>query len=89
VEEALRRRDLGAAGVAARQLAAVRALAGGDAPARARTQAELGDIWSLLADYGQAHSCYSEALALAPGDPRHWLVQPGCRVPLPGRYRGR
>jgi tetratricopeptide (TPR) repeat protein len=73
VAEALRRRDLGAAIHAVEQLSALHAASGGPPDARARAQAELGDLWSLLSDYVAASRCYAQAVELAPHEPRFWF----------------
>ena len=78
---ALRRRDLGAAAAAVEQLAALRATStAGDAGAHA----ELGDLWSALADYTAAEQSYTRAIALAPGEPRLWFNRAAVR-----RFLGR
>jgi len=74
---ALRHGDLGAAAVAVRQLSAL-SVAGGGAEG-ARAQAELGDLWSLLADYPAAHQCYTRAIELAPSEPRYWFNRAAVR----------
>ena len=53
VLSALRQHDLVTATVALERLSALRDSADGAATARARAQAELGDLWSLLRDYAR------------------------------------
>jgi hypothetical protein len=57
---ALRQREFGAAMSAVRQLAALQAAGGGADSAHAH--AELGDLWSLLADYPAAQASYTRAV---------------------------
>jgi Sulfotransferase family/Tetratricopeptide repeat len=68
---ALRQREFGAAMSAVRQLAALQAAGGGADSAHAH--AELGDLWSLLADYPAAQASYTRAVELAPTEPRYWF----------------
>jgi len=74
---ALRRRELGAALDAVKQLASLHAATRG--PEGARAHAELGDLWSLLADYPAAHGSYTQAIELAPAEPRFWFNRAAVR----------
>jgi hypothetical protein len=68
---ALRQREFGTAVSAVRQLAALQAAGGGADSAHAH--AELGDLWSLLADYPAAQASYTRAVELEPSEPRYWF----------------
>jgi hypothetical protein len=74
---ALRQRELSAAMSAVRQLAALQAAAGGADSVCA--QAELGDLWSLVADYPAAHASYTRAIELAPAEARYWFNRAAVR----------
>jgi tetratricopeptide (TPR) repeat protein len=67
---ALSRRELGAAFAAVRQLAELCDSTGVADPSAI---AELGDFWSVLADYPAAHASYSRAIELNPGESRFWF----------------
>jgi len=56
---ALRRRELGAAATAVGQLAALHEASDGRGDAGAH--AELGDLWSALAEYAAAEASYTQA----------------------------
>ena len=56
---------------AVERLRVLHAAAGGPASVRARAQAELGDFWSLLADFAAAHRSYTQAIELAPNESRY------------------
>lgn len=73
---ALSRRDLAAADAAVRRLAALHATAGGS---DCRAYAELGDLWSALADYSAACDNYTRAIALSPEEPRLWFNRAAVR----------
>jgi hypothetical protein len=73
VLSALRQHDLVTATVALERLSALRDSADGAATARARAQAELGDLWSLLRDYARARMHYDRAIALSPSESRYWF----------------
>lgn len=74
---ALRRRELGAALAAVQQLSLLHTATRG--PEGARAHAELGDFWSLLADYPAAHGSYTQAIELAPAEPRFWFNRAAVR----------
>lgn len=79
VVAALRRRELGVAIAALKQLGALHAAVRGPDATRARAHAELGDLWSLLTDYAAAHSNYTQALELAPAEARLWFNRASVR----------
>lgn len=68
---ALRCRELSAAAAAVNQLAALQSAARG--PEGARAHAELGDLWSALADYPAAEASYTQAIELDSAEPRFWF----------------
>lgn len=74
---ALRRRELAAAATAVRQLAALHAAS--DRRGGAAAHAELGDLWSALADYVAAQRSYTRAIELAPGESRLWFNRAAVR----------
>jgi len=76
---ALRRRDLGAATAAVQQLSGLCAAAAGPEDALARAHAELGDLWSLLADYPAANRSYTRAIELLPAEARFWFNRAAVR----------
>ncbi len=80
---ALGRRDLVAAEVAVRRLSALLESAQGSPPVRAQAHGQIGDLWSLLGNYVDAHEHYDQALVLAPHEPRFWFNRAAVR-----RYLG-
>jgi len=74
---AVRRRELGTAAAAVRELAALQADAHGRDGAAAH--AELGDLWSVLADYPAAEASYTRAIELAPSEARFWFNRAAVR----------
>jgi len=73
VVTALRQRQLVSAAAALEQLTSLGSQMSGSAAERARTQAELGDLWSLLNEYARAEAHYGHAIELAPTLPRYWF----------------
>ena len=74
---ALRRRELAAAATAVGQLAALHEAS--DSRGSAGAHAELGDLWSALAEYAAAERSYSQAIELAPSEPRFWFNRAAVR----------
>lgn len=74
---ALRRRELGAAATAVGQLAALREAS--DSRGDAGAHAELGDLWSALAEYAAAEASYTQAIELTPAEPRFWFNRAAVR----------
>ena len=74
---ALGRRELGVAAAAVTRLAALQS--GAEGPAAASAHAELGDLWSALANYPAAEASYARATELAPGEPRFWFNRAAVR----------
>jgi tetratricopeptide (TPR) repeat protein len=70
---ALRQHDLISATLALERLTQLRESSLADSAMEARSQAELGDLWSLLRDYARARSHYDRAIAHSPSESRYWF----------------
>ncbi len=70
---ALGRRDLAAALAAVQRLDDLYGALAGPRAAQAAAHAELGDLWSLLAEYYAAYHSYTRSIRLAPAQARFWF----------------
>jgi tetratricopeptide (TPR) repeat protein len=78
IATALRQRELLASRRAVEHLAALHA-ASPAGSASAPAHAEIGDLWSMLGEYGRARECYDRAIELAPTEARYWFNRAAVR----------